>query len=1145
MKNYANPIKLLRVKLNENYKGADLRKIEDATVDVINNDEEYKNLVTRDGHYSYTYLESAKIEDVNQMFGFYMDFDTGYSIEDFMQTSLYKRFNCIINTSKSHQQSTKIKQGDRNNGWVDEVINILPRDRFHVFFPFSDAVLLHDSGKEEKLNSKYKIYINQTLNEFLTLIYNSDEFKLTDIQLDDVRKEKILSLTKDKKYKNLTSEQQQKEIDKIRQQNFMSGDIAVSDIARGIFPCRPQNTFKIDEEKFKIISSLDKEYISLEYIIKEVEKSKIKDEVIELKSLNDKSNIERIKYDEFDFLGDTDINVNNAIELLSKSPISYDEYVRIAFAIKNTKGANGVELFKKFGNNPHFPTDNENGCIDFYNRILNRPDRDKKDQISTGSIIRIAKNYGFTPIYTEAEFNSADKLALILNINKSSLKSQNKNEIKMVFCDGKEVYYQIFNTINFSSKIVIRRVETGSDIAQQLQNLYPPYTPEKFKIVKSFGINKTENGKRLFKGESVNIDDIINEVKETKILNNPFDTQDEIRRNQTITINSKLPTPDMTQTIEFHNEQSVIFEDIIKSIYCNGDLTLKTLLRYTVQNAFEQRDKNGQARPILLLSSMDRAKGKNILADLFKLLFGEENIAKGETKTDFNSFFEKALVIFDEKEESRSALGVMLKEITGDNNQNLNAKFGKKNDNAVVFCNIIVTSNTRPISIAEMPQNDKNNPYLFANLTSNKATVLEDITKKYKITTSISAYLYECMKSWLWTKGIAILNEILELRKTALYRYGFPIPVTKALQELHEDSTTQSINSAMTLLSTIYDMSDDTIERNTYSAHIYQIKEMLSKNVISIPLLSDFYTLNKFNMKKENLKIYFVKANFMSNDENPFAKKICGKNIKCNTFNTKAFLDRHSAIIHDDIPPMLPNGTDDNHNKKIDILTGDYIEVVSPNKREINSLSAKLENKIINLYQKGLTANDILDTFDDLSLDVIQNVISKLNKSTQTSEVKQVEVKHEVTQNVEPKSNLTAEIQPSKFTQKDGKTYYNGKSILADDIEEYFPEFENDYIEYTKNNTDVVAIRNCNVNVITSDTMKFEGVDDTPIIKSENETEKFDGVGVVIKDENGVIKDTMYIYSEKMYEYYELKNEKGEMNCKFYFIDSDKFYQMF
>lgn len=1129
-------------------------KYNTAVVTMIESENQFAEIVKNHIHYSFKYLTEAKIQDCYEMFGFFIDFDSGFSIERFKQTSIYKMFNNVIMTSKSHQQTTKIKQDSKTHKQIS--ISIYARDRFHVYFPFAQTLKVHNSDLTDSENEKIKKDMNAKLHDYLEDLYNKEELLLTSEERNYLINEKIADLKEKESYKRMNDEDKQKEIDIISKAKYLSGDISVSDLGRAIFPSRQPKQHANDS--FHIESKMEGDYISWDYILSETKQF---EEIIKQKSkktLSDTFDISKVNVTEYEIMGDTDDNFTNAIKVLQKSPITYHEYVKIAFSISNLKGESGISMFGEFGNNPHFQ-DSVSACEMFYQKILQSTDRQRIERkIGANAVVEMAVQYGFEPVYYEKDFNTAVKLAKILNITASSLINSKDDELKMVFSDGTQVYQQVYKNTSFSNKMILRKLKIGSAIALKMADMYPPFATNVYNISQKFGIGLTNNGKKLLNGESIIIDDLISEVKTAKIINNPFDTEDECRKLHEIKKTFKLPTPDMNKTKEYHDEQSKTFEYIVKSIWCNHQVSLDTILDYITQVTFEQRDGKGQARPIVLMRSFDRGKGKNLLADFFKLIFGDDNIAKGDLTTAFNDFFSKAFVIFDEKENDRLKLSAVLKEIMGDNNANLNAKYGNKIANQNVFCNVIVTSNSRPIAITEMSSDEFNNPYIYIDLSYNKSTIIDEIMKKFN-THSISETMYESFKSWLWVKGVERYISILNYRKVNHCRYGIKIPVTQNIEELKENSITQSMNSSMSLIAKIYRMSEGEIENAFYSPEdALNLQKLMMKAKISIPLIRDVLVSKNFSVKKEAIEEYFIKADFIKDKNHTSVMKVFNKKtIRCTDFNTAKFLKEFSPYEEDFTPPMLPTGTDGDTSRSTDLLNSmcdiefepKIVKKVS-NTSKINGVTVEFEAKVNKLKLKDFTSDEIADM---LSCD-IKAVEFVLNKGVKPLAVQQEVthlVKSEVKINVEQKSNLSVE-NTIKVEQKissdtemkdvgnnfteckiNGKkcVLYKGISLLDDTIDE-IEGFEDDYCKQYNIKREIKSENQID-NIVALDETIYETE-----VKQEDD---FIGVLITFLDSDDF---SFYCYDKDLYSHYEILNEKGVKKVKFDFISEEEYHKM-
>jgi len=123
----------------------------------------YTKHITQYTHSIYTYTDGRKAKDCVSASGVIVDVDNSCDIAKFQQD--WQQYHYILYTSKSHQKP----KGD-----------MLPCDRFHIFFPYQKDVVLDDSNRQEYIRSlsawvDSTPYFDQQVKDLGRIIFRSPQ----------------------------------------------------------------------------------------------------------------------------------------------------------------------------------------------------------------------------------------------------------------------------------------------------------------------------------------------------------------------------------------------------------------------------------------------------------------------------------------------------------------------------------------------------------------------------------------------------------------------------------------------------------------------------------------------------------------------------------------------------------------------------------------------------------------------------------------------------------------------------------------------------------------------------------------------------------------------------------------------------------
>lgn len=642
------------------------------------------------------------------------------------------------------------------------------------------------------------------------------------------------------------------------------------------FPSRQSGLLPNEHFFFNIVSD-GRSLVTIEYIASHIALLEAMTQGEVNKKLDDK--IKKIKLSQEEQINDTMDNVQKAIDVLSKSKIDYEEYLKIGLALATVYGESGRNMFMQFASNPNFPEDNEQKTDRFYSYLLNRT----HNMIGVGTIIFIAKRYGFLPEYAVEDFDAVAKVAEMLNINPKVLAPLNEKQICMFFCDGVRAVVQTYDNGIAQSQVILRVVPSGNYMFQMLGRVFP-FQLNQLTQETIYGINKTEEGEKIElkvrKAVAAGVDistvslndevmSLLPKIKTSVYLNNPFKSSDCCRVAEDdanclkLKRLNRLPVPNMSKTEEELVAMKDAFNDIFETMWGGLEMPIDVIKKYFVQVVFEQRSGKAEHRPILLLRSNKRGSGKTLLAELCQAFFNGRSKTIGDNeleKAEFNAWAKAPFVMFDEVEKNRAKLYSTLKKYTGTQKQEVNEKYGSKGNFDVTF-NVAVCSNSRPITIQEFPVSDDLNPFIYLDLdySPRPDNAITDIMNKYCRPNgfkSIVDAMYHFASVWLWTDGIDIYKKILAERELKHYRYGFAIPIVSGLSTLFEGSIGRGINiafgkilSARTYSEEYISMLPNAEAMNTFVTLLKQNK-MSVKNTVTLLSTAGYQTTDSELVEK-------------------------------------------------------------------------------------------------------------------------------------------------------------------------------------------------------------------------------------------------------------------------------------------------------
>lgn len=343
----------------------------------------------------------------------------------------------------------------------------------------------------------------------------------------------------------------------------------------------------------------------------------------------------------------------------------------------------------------------------------------------------------------------------------------------------------------------------------------------------------------------------------------------------------RVPYPKIVE--KNHEEFERLLQIILGDVY-------PTVKSWMAQMLFEDRiDKSGRATLVLY---GQRGTGKSFFVDaiLNKLLPGFTAPLPINWE-QFNGFLENKLVFLDENESrdlNMRGVSVLAKKISGATTEMINKKFSETY-RIKVGCYFCVMANKIPIWITELPTSEEENQFIVKKMTVQlgQDPEFQSFRKKHgsDLTTFIKNNVGSYIKEILLPEYHQIAQEYKDMR------YGFPIPITSDLLQIHEVTVVGSVDIEMTnVMETMYvyeegNMLEALRDRPDKNIMIDLWKEYRKTGFMANQLESFFAShrrvdLKRFRRKLEEMDIIQKKG---------VVKKINSKSFRGNQINELKF----------------------------------------------------------------------------------------------------------------------------------------------------------------------------------------------------------------------------------------------------------------
>ena len=300
-------------------------------------------------------------------------------------------------------------------------------------------------------------------------------------------------------------------------------------------------------------------------------------------------------------------------------------------------------------------------------------------------------------------------------------------------------------------------------------------------------------------------------------------------------------------------------------IICNyDDKMVEAVLRFMAFLVFEHGiGKSG--RPSLILYG-DRGTGKNFLVEhIINRMIPSMSIPLPSNFMQFNGFVEKKFIYLDENElqENMGALSRLAKRLSGGIEEAVNKK-GQQVYNRKINTHFCVLSNKQPIRIEERPLNEGMNQWIVLKMQRplQKDPYFIDFCNENG--PDLSPWIEDNIGSFMFDVLLPIYKETKA--KYTNYRYGFPIPINEALNELISLSIhTYESESLNILAELMYNSVEDYINMfenvSNKKKLIELIKWFKEDGFFAYPLRDALCTIRRCQISNAKLKMSLQRAN--------------------------------------------------------------------------------------------------------------------------------------------------------------------------------------------------------------------------------------------------------------------------------------------
>lgn len=267
------------------------------------------------------------------------------------------------------------------------------------------------------------------------------------------------------------------------------------------------------------------------------------------------------------------------------------------------------------------------------------------------------------------------------------------------------------------------------------------------------------------------------------------------------------------------------------------------------------------ARPTLMLTGV-RGAGKNLLVEtIISNMLNQHLIGPlPPNYMQFTGFYEKKFVFLDEQEldVDRVILGQMVKKFSGSKNVSIN----KKRDQSYKAVNKIffaVMANARPFNIREMPDSPEDNQFLLVHFTRqlNADERFKEFREKHG--SELSHFVKKSAGYFIKDVLIPRYRQLKQEYQNNC-RYGFPIPITKKLEDWNKMSSYNYELELDDMIADLYqlDIEDllanfSTPKHDTYRACIIKLRQ---DNFISNTLLRDYAIARRISFSLAKINNY-------------------------------------------------------------------------------------------------------------------------------------------------------------------------------------------------------------------------------------------------------------------------------------------------
>jgi hypothetical protein len=252
---------------------------------------------------------------------------------------------------------------------------------------------------------------------------------------------------------------------------------------------------------------------------------------------------------------------------------------------------------------------------------------------------------------------------------------------------------------------------------------------------------------------------------------------------------------------------NVLINEYFRIVF--GDEYSLLAKRHAALYAFENR--YGISRPTLILYG-DRGTFKNLHCEKFLGSIYKGLISKATPNKSFNSYLDCKMLYFDEttgdKHGNLLAVYDELKELSGGSTNYISKKYAGDYvvDNGIYP--VLLSNDPKPIHIKDAIRDEYSNQFLVMELRYSESNEHSFNTLKKNIQRlgyrDFEDFFDDHIGYYLWSDLFQVYSEMKASMKDSNYRYGMPIPITKALQKIQSNSVTEPEKVTMQILTDFY-----------------------------------------------------------------------------------------------------------------------------------------------------------------------------------------------------------------------------------------------------------------------------------------------------------------------------------------------------